>query len=78
MDLQYSINEAINLFRVANLRVINSWKAPDSEYRLWLLERPPTTITATHDMITRTVSLETVQGVPKWEEWVALWKVWDQ
>lgn len=30
----------MTLFQDADLRVINSWKAPNSEYRLWLLERP--------------------------------------
>jgi hypothetical protein len=37
---QYSTGEALDLFKAADLRVINSWKAPTSEYRLWLLERP--------------------------------------
>lgn len=37
---QYSTGEALDLFKSADLRVINSWKAPTSEYRLWLLERP--------------------------------------
>lgn len=30
----------MTLFQDADFRVINSWKAPNSEYRLWLLERP--------------------------------------
>ncbi|WVF69677.1 hypothetical protein IAT40_004456 [Kwoniella sp. CBS 6097] len=37
---KYSYGEALELFDRADLRIVNSWKAPDSEYRLWLLERP--------------------------------------
>ncbi|WVQ98171.1 hypothetical protein IAU59_005293 [Kwoniella sp. CBS 9459] len=37
---KYSYGEALELFDRADLRIVNTWKAPSSEYRLWLLERP--------------------------------------
>jgi hypothetical protein len=65
------------------LRVINSWKAPTSDYRLYLLERPPVrfrvkdteTMSKGGDMIS---PLNKVKAVPKWHEWQDLWKLWDQ
>ncbi|KAG5647402.1 hypothetical protein DXG03_000473 [Asterophora parasitica] len=36
---KWSYEEAIELFAKANLQVINSWKAPTSEYRVWVVER---------------------------------------
>ncbi|KAK4683845.1 L-histidine Nalpha-methyltransferase / hercynylcysteine S-oxide synthase, partial [Tremellales sp. Uapishka_1] len=72
---KYSEVEALDLFHRSNLRVVNSWKAPDSEYRLWLLERPElsfaTMSTAAADEKTKT------KAVPEWAEWVELWKMWD-
>lgn len=88
---KYSIKEAMDLFTAADLRVVNSWKAPDSEYRLWLLERPSVRFIAppSNDIASDKLSalnmfnsanggqLLKVKGLPKWEEWIALWKFWD-
>lgn len=82
----------MDLFTAADLRVVNSWKAPDSEYRLWLLERPSVRFIAppSNDIVSDKLSalnmfnsanggeLLKVKGLPKWEEWIALWKLWDQ
>ncbi|WWC68052.1 uncharacterized protein I206_101971 [Kwoniella pini CBS 10737] len=86
---KYSLSEALNLFSKANLRVINTWKAPDSEYRLWLLERPqvifptPASIALKDDrMVLERVEAAGDQvaravGVPKWNDWLDLWQFWD-
>ena len=93
--VQYSLAEALDLFQKSDLRIVDSWKAPHSEYRLWLLERPQigfqmtttttttttsstTTATAAHRVSNGTGGLDQVKGLPKWEEWLALWRVWDQ
>ncbi|WVQ75901.1 hypothetical protein IAR50_005536 [Cryptococcus sp. DSM 104548] len=88
---KYSHKEATDLFTQADLRVINSWKAPSSDYHLYLLERPsvrfiapPTNDIAQdkmaalsmHDRVHGGV-LEKVKGIPKWEEWIGLWGLWD-
>ncbi|WVQ83173.1 hypothetical protein IAT38_005312 [Cryptococcus sp. DSM 104549] len=89
---KYSIKEAMDLFAASDLRVVNSWKAPDSEYRLWLVERPSVRFIAppsddipkeSEDKMAMAGAMiqkgemEKVKGVPKWEEWVGLWKLWD-
>ena len=49
-----------------------------------MLERPPIRFESpsiNNDMtvsIQSTLGLENVKNVPKWEEWLALWKLWDQ
>ncbi|WVN89348.1 uncharacterized protein L203_104571 [Cryptococcus depauperatus CBS 7841] len=88
---KYSLTEALSLFIEADLRVINLWKAPRSEYRLWLLERPyvrfitapsnrifnSSLTTLSTNMNVSGGQLEKVNGIPKWDEWLALWKLWD-
>ncbi|KAL7419376.1 hypothetical protein Q5752_006214 [Cryptotrichosporon argae] len=78
---KYSYGEALELFDQASLLVINSWKAPDSEYRLWLLERPNA-----HFMSDPTpVALDALAAGPidralsvgKWHDWETMWKLWD-
>jgi hypothetical protein len=73
------------MFDAADLRVINSWKAPDSEYRLWLLERPVVRFTepssakdatAAEDKDTDS-TMVLPRGVPTWKEWESLWALWD-
>ncbi|BEJ14712.1 hypothetical protein CspHIS471_0404790 [Cutaneotrichosporon sp. HIS471] len=39
-SFKYSVSEAMDMFDKADLHLIKSWKAPESGYRLWLLERP--------------------------------------
>ncbi|WRT64670.1 uncharacterized protein IL334_001604 [Kwoniella shivajii] len=77
---KFSVAEALELFTGSDLRVINSWKAPNSEYRLWLLERPEVIFTPPK-MALETVEndsiVERTKGVPKWDDWLELWKFWD-
>lgn len=85
---QYSLHEALELFQKADLRVVDSWKAPDSEYRLWLLERPsvrfaPSDMSAKQDAFVEHQPVGApkqvaLKGVPSIKEWEALWKLWDQ
>jgi hypothetical protein len=75
---QYSELEALELFEKADLRIINSWKAPDSEYRLWLLERPLVRFTPIMSEDQVETKIHEAKGVPKWSEWLDLWKLWDQ
>ena len=53
--------------------MVNSWKAPDSEYRLWLLERPIVDFTPPE----MTSSPINAVSVPQWHDWAQLWKLWD-
>jgi hypothetical protein len=78
LTLQYSPREALELFSGADLRVVNSWKAPSSEYRLWLLERPSVRFTEPIQSNMESSALDKAKGVPKWDEWCALWRLWDQ
>ncbi|OCF38859.1 hypothetical protein I317_07367 [Kwoniella heveanensis CBS 569] len=76
---KYSYGEALELFQRADLRIVNTWKAPDSEYRLWLLERPSVRFkenTALSADEGKAIG-RTHKGVPSWEEWLDLWKFWD-
>ncbi|ORY20909.1 hypothetical protein BCR39DRAFT_554493 [Naematelia encephala] len=78
---KYSLLEALELFEQADLRVVDSWKAPDSEYRLWLLERPYVHFSASSSTLLSNTDnpaiMDNFKGVPKWEEWLELWKLWD-
>ncbi|ORX33987.1 hypothetical protein BD324DRAFT_584223 [Kockovaella imperatae] len=70
---KYSQAEAIDLFKSANLRVVESWKAPESEYRLFVLERPHVTFNDTE----MKSEPKKIKGVPTWDQWEGLWKLWD-
>ncbi|WVQ69374.1 uncharacterized protein L199_007591 [Kwoniella botswanensis] len=85
---KYSISEALNLLSQANLRVVNSWKAPNSEYRLWVLERPEVIFGLNSSLSSKMAlevmdnaqhedAVERAKGVPKWNDWLDLWKFWD-
>ncbi|KAL1407321.1 hypothetical protein Q8F55_006743 [Vanrija albida] len=77
---KYSLAEALGLFEAADLRVVDSWKAPDSEYRLWLLERPDVRFTENPVQADEADDKQIVsmpKGVASWDEWEAMWKLWD-
>ncbi|KAL1404891.1 hypothetical protein Q8F55_008502 [Vanrija albida] len=38
-SIKWAHDEAVELFTRAGLRVVQSWKAPTSEYRVWVLEK---------------------------------------
>lgn len=57
--------------------MINSWKSPNSEYRLWLVERPPVRFSR-QELVTKDKKIAEYSGIPKWEEWIELWRLWDQ
>jgi hypothetical protein len=81
---QYSQSEALDLFESADLRVVDSWKAPSSDYRLYLLERPSVRFNTSSAVMREAaehrgdIQLEKTKGVPKWDGWLDLWKLWDQ
>lgn len=64
------------MFDEADLSVIDSWKAPNSEYRLWLLERPDVRFSKGAPEDT-TVATRWPSAVPTWDEWQGMWKLWD-
>ncbi|WWC86788.1 uncharacterized protein L201_001667 [Kwoniella dendrophila CBS 6074] len=81
---KYSLSEALELFAQANLRVVNSWKAPNSEYRLWSLERPEVAFNPPKMALKKVDSIQKdddlskrMANVPTWNDWVDLWKFWD-
>lgn len=73
---KYSEAEALAMFDAADLRVKDKWKAPGSDYHLWLLERPDV-------RFPRMKEVAAARGdnwppaVPTWAEWQSLWKLWD-
>ena len=75
-DVKYSHLEALELFKASDLRVIDSFKAPESEYRLWLLERPQVRFITPSNVIFS--DLDNIKGLPRWDEWLSLWEFWDQ
>jgi uncharacterized SAM-dependent methyltransferase len=87
---QYSPFEALDLFEKSNLRVIQSWKDPGSEYRLYLLERPPFHFPLLPSLSTRGRGDQDAQTMPRGDErrgewpsvptkaeWHEQWKFWD-
>lgn len=68
---KYSLAEALAMFEEADLKVRDCWKAPNSEYRLWLLERPEVRFAEKRDEDRVSLSL------PTWREWQEMWKLWD-
>lgn len=70
-SFKYSLAEALNLFEEADLRVVDSWKAPGSEYRLWLLERPAVRFAASPD------EGRVARSLPTLKEWDEMWALWD-
>ena len=70
---QYSDRDAYRLFADANLRPINRWVDKESQYSLWLLERPhfsfPPIVARTED--------RTPFGLPSVDEWRDMWACWD-
>lgn len=81
----------LEMFEQAGLRIIRYWKDPESEYRLWLLEKPAfyfplmpevaiqadTSPDAEIQRKTSAVSTGTWPSIPSRQEWDTLWKFWD-
>lgn len=73
---KYSEAEAYAMFDEADLRVKQFWKAPDSDYHLWLLERPAVRFPSMKQVAaSRPESWH--PSLPTWDEWNSLWALWD-
>lgn len=80
-----SISEAQDLFERSGLRLIQSWKDPGSEYRLYLLEKAPFHFPLLPTLGSNVIPAAGVLAERKgeWEctptkvEWNELWKFWD-
>lgn len=86
------MSEALDLFEKSGLRLIQAWRAPGSQYHLYLLERAPFTFPILPSLETPD-KVETqvvpIAGKPaperkgQWKcvptkaEWLELWKFWD-
>ncbi|KAI0345952.1 DUF323 domain-containing protein [Trametopsis cervina] len=70
---KYSDRDAYSLFAEANLRPINRWTDKDSQYSLWLLERPQFSFPP---LVQRTERLSPF-GLPSIAEWQDMWAAWD-
>jgi hypothetical protein len=74
------MTESLELFDKAGLVPVDSWQDKDSNYRLWLLRRPPfyfpvqATAVCAKEIPANQSRFETV---PSRDEWHALWKTWD-
>ncbi|KAJ9122437.1 hypothetical protein QFC22_001862 [Naganishia vaughanmartiniae] len=88
---KYSVTEMLEMFEQAGLRIIQYWKDPESEYRLWLLEKPAfhfplmpevakqaeaSSVDETQPK-TFALSTSTWLSIPSRQEWNTLWKFWD-
>lgn len=73
------------MFTEANLRPIQRWTDHESQYSLWLLERPPFAFPLLSSPTIATSAGEgapcslasTPFGVPTLEDWEKLWRAWD-
>lgn len=80
------------MFEHAGLRIIQYWKDPESEYRLWLLEKPafyfplmpqvakqvdPPSNPDLQLKTSTASSSDSWPSVPSRQEWETLWKFWD-
>ncbi|KAJ9094912.1 hypothetical protein QFC19_007768 [Naganishia cerealis] len=89
---KYSVTEMLEMFEQAGLRIIQYWKDPESEYRLWLLERPafyfplmPQLVKQAETPLLPDIQLKTStasasgtwSSIPTRQEWETLWKFWD-
>lgn len=80
------MTETLALFEEAQLVPVTYWQDSQSNYRLWLLRKPPfyfplSTITLKNDPQSASPSIDTKQSrfssIPTREEWTMLWKYWD-
>jgi formylglycine-generating enzyme required for sulfatase activity len=82
----------LEMFEKAGLRIIQYWKDPQSEYRLWLLEKPAFYFPLLPDVAKRmgspssneeqpktstAVNADSWSSIPSRQEWDTLWKYWD-
>jgi hypothetical protein len=82
----------LEMFEHAELRIIQYWKDPESEYRLWLLEKPafyfpllpevakksgPTSNINDLPKTSTALSSDAWPSIPSRQEWETLWKFWD-
>ena len=76
------------MFEKSGLRIIQYWKDPQSEYRLWLLEKPafyfpllPEVAKQTEDgqapKTSSATAADSWSSIPTRQEWATLWKYWD-
>jgi hypothetical protein len=82
----------LEMFEHAGLRIIQYWKDPESEYRLWLLEKPAfyfplmpqvakkSEPASDDDVLPKTSTASSTDAwpsIPSRQEWETLWKFWD-
>ncbi|KAI0683454.1 hypothetical protein BC835DRAFT_1423256 [Cytidiella melzeri] len=70
---KYSDRDAYSLFAQANLRPINRWTDKESQYSLWLLERPQ----FSYPPLAEQAKGCTPFGLPSIDEWQDMWAAWD-
>jgi len=75
------MTESLELFESAGLVPAQYWQDPNSNYRLWLLRKPPfffpnKTISPVKGA-SAPLEDQRFGSVPTRSEWEALWKMWD-
>ncbi|KAI0087770.1 DUF323 domain-containing protein [Irpex rosettiformis] len=70
---KYSDRDAFSLFAKANLRPVNRWTDKESQYSLWLLERPQFSFPP---LVEKTKN-QNPFGLPSVAEWHDMWACWD-
>ncbi|KAI9508419.1 DUF323 domain-containing protein [Russula earlei] len=72
---KYSESDAYHLFTEANLRPLKRWTDPDTNYTLWLLERPPFNFKLLRSPASGLSN--SPFGVPTLQDFHEMWAAWD-
>jgi hypothetical protein len=74
------MTESLELFEQAGLVAVQYWQDPNSNYRLWLLRKPPFFFpakTLAPKKGSEPLEDQRFGSAPTRDEWSALWKLWD-
>ncbi|KAJ3565282.1 hypothetical protein NP233_g7732 [Leucocoprinus birnbaumii] len=85
-SFKFSDKDAFSLFTQANLRPVQRWVDRNSEYSLWLVERPafvfpllssPFITNRGGELIPRKPYSTSSFGIPARQDWNVVWTLWD-
>ncbi|GAA5902514.1 hypothetical protein JCM6882_002772 [Rhodosporidiobolus microsporus] len=82
---KYTLSEALALFHLSGLRLVQRWTDSSDAHSLYLVEKPRMWFPAGKGAAARMLGIEQPEeeqeenayGVPKLAEWEEMWKAWD-
>jgi hypothetical protein len=83
---KYTYAEALALFHLSGLRLIQHWTDSSSSHSLYLVEKPRMWFPSSYGSAARMLGIEVEDkekseeneySVPSMEEWEGMWKAWD-